>query len=328
MLKSIQLKFSKIKYTGGSIGDDIRIEIEMLGKFLRVDKRIRAGTAVEIDREVGRFETDRGLFQAGVKISVIDKDLFFNDVGSTNDNVKINTAITKPQQFVFEVQVNETRSSSGKIWGARTAIFEIILEASVIDTILYVSFESTKNGWVWARKEDDETKIDLPAYLKVKLESQDVKRQYFTILEGARRGTKASIEIPKDGTSYLEPTNNQIGPVHLSYSRSRKTLKFKNKTYKVRGYNNDPEPWKNILYKIEIPDHYHGGGRYYSDRAELAPVWFKTAHPSGNRYVHPGTYSLGCVTLIEIERWDELCKILLKARKGDDESIGVLEVAD
>lgn len=328
MLKSIQLNLSKIKYSGGSIGDDIRIEIEVLGKFLRIDKKIKVGVMAEINREVGRFETDRGLFQADVLATVIDKDLLFSDIGNIKGGLKINTAIVKPQEFVFEIQVKETRSKSGKPWGAKTAIFEITLEASVIDTILYVSFESTKNGWVWARKEDDKNKINLPAYLKVRLESQDGKRQYFTILEGAWRGTKASIEIQKDGTSYLEPTNNQIGPVHLLYSRSRKTLKFKNKTYKVRGYKNDSEPWKNILYKIEIPDYYHEGGRYYSDRAKLAPIWFKTAHPSGNRYVHPGTYSLGCITLIEIERWDELCKILIRARKGDNESIGVLEVAD
>lgn len=139
MLKSIQLKLSKVKYSGDSIGDDIRIEIEALGKFLRVDKRIKVGTVVEINREAGRFETDRGLFQAGVLISVIDKDLFFNDVGNIKGSVKVNTAAPKSQQFVFEVQVKETRSKSGKPWGAKTAIFEITLEATVSDAIRYIS---------------------------------------------------------------------------------------------------------------------------------------------------------------------------------------------
>jgi hypothetical protein len=328
MLKSVRLKLAKIKYSGDSVGDDIRVEIKMLEKILHVDKRIKAGTTAEINKEIGIFETDRGLFQADVFITVIDKDILFNDVGKTQNGIKINTAIANPQQFVFEAEVKETRSKSGKIWGTKIGVFEITLEASVIDAILHVSLERTKYGWIWARKEDDKTKINLPAYLKVKIESQNAKRQYFTILEGAWRGTKASIEIRKDGISYLESINNQIGSVHLFYSRSRKTLKFKNKTYIARGYKDDPEPWKKTLYKIEIPDYFHEGGRYYLDKAKLAPVWFKTAHPSGNRYVHPGTYSLGCVTLTEIERWDELCKILLRARKGDDESIGVLEVVD
>lgn len=43
MTKLIQLKLSKIKYSGDSIGDDIRVEIEILGKFLSVNKTIKAG---------------------------------------------------------------------------------------------------------------------------------------------------------------------------------------------------------------------------------------------------------------------------------------------
>ncbi len=82
MIKIVQLKLSKIKYSGDSIGRDIRVEIEVLGRFLRIDKRIKAGTTVEIDREVGRFETDRGLFQAETLITVIERDLLFNNVGS------------------------------------------------------------------------------------------------------------------------------------------------------------------------------------------------------------------------------------------------------
>lgn len=41
MLKSIRLKLSKIKYGGDSIGRDIRIEIEILGKFLHMDGNIQ-----------------------------------------------------------------------------------------------------------------------------------------------------------------------------------------------------------------------------------------------------------------------------------------------
>lgn len=37
MVKSIKLKLLKIKYNGDSIGDDIRAEIEILGKFSRIE---------------------------------------------------------------------------------------------------------------------------------------------------------------------------------------------------------------------------------------------------------------------------------------------------
>lgn len=77
MTKHIRLKLSRIKYTGDSIGDDIRVEIEVLGKFLRIDKRMKTGTTAVMNREVGRFETDRGLFQAEILITVMEKDLLF-----------------------------------------------------------------------------------------------------------------------------------------------------------------------------------------------------------------------------------------------------------
>lgn len=328
MTKSVLLKLSKIKYSGDSIGDDIRVEIEILGKFLRVDKRIKAGTTVEINQEVGRFGIDRGSFIADVSIIVIEKDLLFNDVGSASGSIKVNVGVAKPQQFVFEIKIRETRSILGKFWGAKTAVFEVTLEAIASDAILYVSFKQSKNGWIQARKKGDKTKIDLPAYLKVRFEKQDNRRQYFTIMEGPWRQMEASLEIQDNNVSYFESANHQIGPVRLTYSRSKKILKFKNKIYKLKEYKNDPEPWKNAIYDVKIPDFYHGKGRPYLDRAKLAPVWFKTTHQSNDRYIHVGAHSLGCVTFIEIERWDELCEVFMKARKGDGEGIGILEVID
>ena len=328
MVKSIQLKLLKIKYSGDSIGDDIRTEIEILGKFLHIDRTIKVGITDNINEEIGNFETDRELFEANLRITIIEKDALFNDIGSTEGKIKINTNTAKLQQFVYDVQIREIRSALGKPWGKRKAAFEVTLEATVSDATLYVSFEQSKNGWIQVVKEDDKTKIDLPAYLKVKLDRQDSKRQYFTIMEGSWRQRKASVKIKENGTSYLESINYQTGPAHLVYSWSRRILKFKNKVYKVRAYENDQQPWRNTLYDIKIPDFYHGKGRPYLDRAKLAPVWFKTTHPSDDRYVHVGVNSLGCITLTEVERWDELCEILMKARRGDGESIGILEVID
>ncbi len=84
MTKSIKLNLLKIKYSGDSIGDDIRIEIEILDKFSRVDKKIKADTTAEINKDIGKFETDQKIFKANVKIIVIEKDILFNDVGSAN----------------------------------------------------------------------------------------------------------------------------------------------------------------------------------------------------------------------------------------------------
>lgn len=92
MTKFIQLKFSKIEYSGDSIGDDIRIEIEILNQFLRVDRTIKVDTTAEINREIGEFKTDQNSFEASARITVIEKDLLFNDIGSIDGNIKVDTA--------------------------------------------------------------------------------------------------------------------------------------------------------------------------------------------------------------------------------------------
>lgn len=323
MFKSVQLKLSKVKHSGDSIGDDIRVEIEVFGKFLRVDKRIKAGTTAEINREAGRFETDRGLFSAEVLIAVIEKDLLFNDVGSTNGSIKVNTAVTKPQQFVFEVQVRETRSILGKIWGNKIANFEITLEGTASDAIKYVPDED--DGWLKVILEDKHAEESLPAYLRVKIDRVDAKREYFTILEGPYRGRPASVALQSDGSSqFISGTKHEL-MARATYSISQKTFILKGKKYKTVDYPD--APWRKGLYDIEIPDYPHEGGRNYLKQSKRALTWFKIGH-DGERYLHAGGRSLGCITIIETTRWVEIYNALIKARKGDFMSVGVLEVVD
>lgn len=323
MLKFIQLKLSKIKYSGNSIGDDIRVEIEVLGKFLRVDKRIKAGATAVINQEVGRFETDRGIFYADALIAVIEKDLLFNDVGNTKGTIKINTDAGKPQQFIFEIQVRETRSILGKFWGKATAVFEITLEAEASDAIRYVPDEG--DGWLKVVLEDKHIEESLPAYLKVKIERADTRREYFTILEGPYHGKLASVAFRKDGSSWFVSGVKHEPMARVTYSISQKTFVLKGRKYKAIDYIE--APWKKGLYDIEIPDYPHEGGRNYLDKSKRAMTWFRIGH-SGERYLHTGGRSLGCITIIETKRWTEIYSTLIKARKGDFISVGILEVID
>ena len=41
-----------------------------------------------------------------------------------------------------------------------------------------------------------------------------------------------------------------------------------------------------------------------------------------------GGLSLGCITVTETKRWMEIYNALIKARKGDFMSVGILEVVD
>lgn len=324
MIKLIQLKLSKVKYSGNSIGDDIRVEIEVLGKFLRVDKRIKAGTTVEVNREIGRLETDQGSFQTDVLITIIEKDILFNDIGSTKGSIKVNTSVTKPQQFVLKVQIKETRSILGKLWGKRVGIFEVTLEAEVSDAIKYVPDLDESHGFLRVRFEDNKSIESLPAYLKVKVEQRDAKREYLTILEGPHRGRPASVAL-RGGDSSWFITDNQKPMIRARYSISQKAFILKGKKYKTVDYPS--APWEKGLYDIEIPDYPHKGGRNYLDQSKRAMTWFRIGH-GGERYLHAGGRSLGCITVIETKRWMEIYNTLIRARKGDFVSIGVLEIVD
>lgn len=69
MTKKIVLKLKNIKYSGDSIGDDIRLEISILGKPFNIKKNIKVGTKQEFSKIVGEFDTDRKIFAYGSPFS-------------------------------------------------------------------------------------------------------------------------------------------------------------------------------------------------------------------------------------------------------------------
>ena len=326
MFKTIQLKLTKIKYTGDSIGDDIRAEIEILGKILSLDKRIKIGTTAKIDKEIGNFETDQKIFTANIKITIIEKDFLYNDVGSIEGSIKIDTNTTKPQQFIYKIQIKETRIKSGKPWGKRTAIFEITLESIVSDVIRYIPDDDIGNGFLIAKLKNNKSKmpnVELPAYLKVRYEYFKNKREYFTPLEGHYKDQLLSIRLGNDGAPLLISNVKHKPMAKAKYSISKKEFTLNNKKYQATDHPDTP--WEKGMYDIEIPDCAHSGGAEYEDEAQRAKTWFKIGH-TGERYLHTGSVSLGCMTITEVDKWMEIYNTLIKARKGDFMSVGVLEV--
>lgn len=323
MLKNIQLKLTQIKYRGDSIGDDIRIELKVLGKFLRVDKRVRPRTTALVNQIVGIFESDQKIFKFNTQVIVIEKDMLFNDVGIGGVDIKVDTTTARSQKFSCEVTVRETRSIFGVFWGKRAAVFKIILEAKVHDAIMCVPM--TKDGWLKVLLEKNKKTVSLPTFLQIKIDSIIRKRERFMILEGAYRGEMATVKLLADGSSRFVSIIGYAAPAFARYSISQRVFSLNGREYKA--INHSSTPWKKGLYDIEIPDAPHRAAREYLAKAKLAKIWFRVSH-SGERYLHAGRVSLGCMTIIEIKKWDKVCEILLKARKGDFMSVGSVEVVD
>ena len=59
--------------------------------------------------------------------------------------------------------------------------------------------------------------------------------------------------------------------------------------------------------------------------SRYAKTWFRIGH-SGDRYLHPGERSAGCITVKDTKRWTEIYRHLIISRKHDSRSIGVVKV--
>lgn len=320
MLKKIQFKLTRIKYTGKSIGDNIRVNIEMLDKTLQIDKRIKVGSTVEFVEEIGNFPTDQTSFTTKAKITITEKDALFNDTNNIEKVIKVDTANSKPQKFVYTIELREKRF--WKNWGKSIAKFEVTIEALVVEAIKYIS--DINNGWLKVKMADGNM-ISLPAFLKVQSEYIESGREYFTILEGFYKDQKASVSLDENMESRLLSKTEHEPLINLQYSISKKVLIINNKKYQTTDYAGSQ--WKKGWYDIELPDYPHKDPRSYVDISSRFKTWFRIGH-AGERYLHTGRASLGCITVIEIEKWNEIYDKLIKARKEDFLSIGVLEVID
>ena len=321
MTKLIRLEISRIKYAGDSVGDDIRIEVECLDRFMGLNMRLKRGNDRALNAEIGQFFADGASFTLPLNIKIIERDLVFNDAGNVQEQFKIDLNDLTPQRSTHKITVQERRGYLSK----KKAVFEVTTEAMVSDAIKYLPDEDKGHGWLKVVLEDDRTSESLPAYVKVNIARTDNKRDYFTILEGPYRGRPVSISLKDDETSWLISGVTHEPAAQAKYSISQKTFILNGKRYITVDYPGSP--WKKGFYDIEIPDYPHEGGRSYLAKSKRAMTWFRIGH-GGERYLHAGGYSLGCITVTEITRWMEIYDALITARKDDGMSVGVLEVVD
>ena len=316
--KLVVLKLVGLRYSGESIGDDLTVEAVLAGKVVSINKKLELGQTAGLNTEIGQFVTNQSTFSVSGVIRIIERDPVFNDSGETHVSFKIDLREPSAQRSTHQIEVVE---AAGPFGGA-VAVFDVTLEALVLQATRFVADDG--DGWLRVTMEDTTGKVPLPAAIKVEISHLDRKHEYFTIVEGAYRGRSASVKLNSDGSSRLSAINPQVGPAKLVYSIAKKTLKLKGKTYQTQD---DPStPWAKGLYDVEIPDAPHRGGLNYP-QLRRAKTWFRVGH-QGDRYIHTGRNSLGCITVTEQGRWDELCAMLIAARKGDGVSIGTLQVVD
>lgn len=193
-------------------------------------------------------------------------------------------------------------------------------------------FTQTSDGWV-VTLDQAGTRRALPSHMKVSVTGQSSGRDLFTISEGIFAGSGGSIRSdagfltatnPHLGAAALRLYNRPGGPVTIGGEQYDKELKIMPALGAAQTFpaKTDPDnPIADGLHDVQIPDFPHPGGTQYGT---YGTVWFRLG-TSGDRYLHPGRVSLGCVTCAP-QNWPTIYGLLIKAR-ADTTKVGSLSVA-
>ncbi|MCW7536990.1 hypothetical protein OOT46_03865 [Aquabacterium sp. A7-Y] len=180
------------------------------------------------------------------------------------------------------------------------------------------------DGWLLIKPEPVGANISVPEYLQVELTSSSAGRDFFTVLEGVNGGKKFSV---KTGNLSVQRPEYK-GPAQLTFSVSRETLTYAQGSVKAITEPRNPIP--EGMHPIQIPDHPHSGGLGYLGKSPYAKNWFYLGHGEairyhGDRYLHPGRVSAGCIT-VDADRWTQLYRYLILCRSGDGKTVGTVTV--
>lgn len=315
----VTVRLVGLRYVGPTVGQNLTIECDLCGVSLSVNKRVAASATAKLNMEIGQFLTDAATFPIAGTVRVVERDPLFNDVGVVSVNARINLASDgEAAEFEAVVPVTET----GGKYHENTASFIVLILATATRAVRYVP--TLDEGWLRVVLESNGKRIALPTALRVNVSRISGGREYFVIAEGANRGLQASVSLLTDGSSRFESQNPHRPAMSLIYSKSTRVLSVVGKKYPTRDY--PLMPWSKGTYDVEIPDAPHSGGLRYPE-ALLSRTWFRVGH-TGDRYIHTGAGSLGCITVLDRNHWDALCSILMRARKGDNVSIRTVTVVD
>jgi len=304
------------------VGDDLTIHVNAGNQQISIGKRIGVDQSERVDRIVGQYVAFGDSFSVPIQATIIERDPVYNDTGFASGNFVVALDGSSQQPFSLKIQVAERGGLLGR--GGPTAIFTLTFTANLREATLYVPPQD--DGFLVVRMEPDKSRQALPEALALQLDRIEAGRDYFTIREGLLRGRSASVTHKEDGASRLSSTNPHTGPAKLQYSLGTKRLSVLGTSLTYQAVDDPKEPLPRGVFDIEIPDAPHRGGRRYPESA-FARTWFRIGHTK-DRFIHTGSRSAGCVTVEETGRWDELYGFLVNARKGDNISVGTLEVID
>ncbi len=164
--------------------------------------------------------------------------------------------------------------------------------------------------------------VELPHTLKVTLLTNEGDVRRIKIHEGYYKDKKAKVSTDQLG-HYLNPNSS----AQVTWTKVKDFGNVWNGQFNfgsfgpISAHMDATNPIPSGTYDLEIPDYQHSLGAAYGN---YATTWFRIGN-SGDRYLHPGMVSQGCVTVVNTEHWEQIWAYLIQSRK-DSRSVGRITI--
>jgi hypothetical protein len=315
-----RVTLTRVEYRGDNLGSNIRITVTVSGRSVSLRFRIKPGESQIQNQLVYDERTDANEISLSSSALATEVDPVHDDTGSAMAMLRFDDSGARDAVLNIPIQGDRKGDKSKK--GVIVLTFSGVLRETGERFVAFVEPE----GWLKVKSEDSRAYPNvIPFGLRVTVTSNDGVREFFTIEEGQLRENKASVALKEDGSSYLQEDNPQTGAVTLRFSKRDEILTLDGREESYWAVTDPNNPIPSGTYDLELPYELHSFGAGYRKQAAFARTWFRVGH-SGDRFLHVGSVSLGCVTVRQVERWDEICALLITARKGDLKSIGQIIV--
>lgn len=227
---------------------------------------------------------------------------------------------------------------------------------ATVDT-RYVRLPEDTKGWLLIKLSPSHTDAFICEYTKVTMVKSEGGRTYFKVADGLGSvGLTASLSDENAKRLLLKtPPSMAVATVKVQYgARKEEHSPFKGPLLQQWGtlnvgsqpitvtlnsrWTGEFTPIPAGVHRIMAPDYSHaesstlGYRNTHPGRIKANDVWFpiELAGTKGNstRYVHIGHLSEGCVTVHQIERWNDVYNFLISHRlpNTDGKYVALLEV--
>jgi uncharacterized protein YutE (UPF0331/DUF86 family) len=315
----VSLVLEKASVVGDDLGDDFEIQVEANKHSGRIALDISTDKSLTRPLPILHTILRPGTATLPVRVNVEEYDLVASDSGQGEIEAKLSGEGWRDQLLVTELLIK----GRGRTESRKQAKFTVAIGLKVSRGSLFVD-DVSPDGWIKTIPSGGGDPISLPHGLAVEFLEQEKGRERFRVVEGVHANKVFSCRA--ETGSHLVTEMPRFPPRHIKVDQKALLLIIPDLgKFEIKAPKKSHQLIPKGLYKLGIPDAPHDGGLEYVPQAPHAKSWFLIGD-DGDRYLHPGLATKGCVTVADVSLWESIYDHLICARTGDGRSVGTIEI--